>query len=96
MALKFSKESFSKYSIISDLLINIWDYNNPVHANCNICKIYEKWCVELEKEQWQTIFFDFEYVIDMIRSQNKSFINFGKISSADKNKIYFLLDIYKY
>ena len=32
----------------------------------------------------------------MIRSQNKDFINFGKISNADKNKIYFLLDKYKY
>ena len=95
MALKFSKESFSKYDI-SDLLINIWGYNDPVNANCDICKTYEKWCVKLPKERWQTNFFDFEYVIDMIRSQNKGFINFGKISSADKNKIYFLLDKYKY
>ena len=43
-----------------------------------------------------TNFLDFEYVTDMIRSQNKGFINFGKISNADKNKIYFLLDKYKY
>ena len=67
-----------------------------MHANCVVRKTYEKWCVELAKERWQTNFFDFEYVIDMVQKQNRGFINFGKISSADKNRIYFLLDKYTY
>ena len=59
-------------------------------------KLMRSGVLNLKKSNGKPFFFDFEYVIDMIRSQNKSFINFGKISSADKNKIYFLLDIYKY
>ena len=67
-----------------------------MHANFVVCKTYRKWCVELAKEWWQTNFFDFEYVIDTVQKQNIGFINFGKISSADKNRIYFLLDKYTY
>ena len=82
--LKLSKSNFQRLQI-SDLLINIWDYNHKSHLNCSICIQYEKWCLEVAKSKWQSEFLDFDYVISNIKQQSKQFFNFGKVSSANKN-----------
>ena len=51
--LKFTKNDFRKEDI-PDLLINIWTYNyyKPHCENCNACKIYCEWCIEILAERW--------------------------------------------
>ena len=56
--------------------------------NDPIVNQYQKWCVELAKERWLPQFFDFEYVIKILKEKNKSFYNFGRICSADRKAIY--------
>ena len=89
-AMKLSKPNFELLDL-PNLLINIWDYNDQMHANFPLCKQYEKWCTEVAKRHWQSGFFDFDYVISNIRQQNKKVFNFDKISSADRSMIYRLI-----
>ena len=44
--------------------------------------------VQEAKEQWQSYYKDFNYVIERLKKQDKKFYNFGRISSQDKNVIY--------
>ena len=88
--MKLSKANF-EFLHLPNLLIDIWDYNDQTHANCPFCKQYEKWCIEAAKTHWQSELFDFDYVISNIRQQNKKLFNFGKISSADRSRIYRLI-----
>ena len=86
--LKFSKRDFQLLDV-SNLLINIWEYNERGRKNqCLVCIQYEKWCIEVAQEKWKAIYLDFEYVIKNLQKQNKSFYNFGKISSQDRDAIY--------
>ena len=39
-----SKKIFERLDI-PDLLINIWEYIEDNHVNCDICRQYEKWCI---------------------------------------------------
>ena len=51
--LKFTKNDFRQEGT-PDLLINIWTYNYyKSHCeNCNACKIYCEWCIEILAERW--------------------------------------------
>ena len=86
--LKFSKRDFQLLDV-SNLLINIWEYNERGRKNqCLVCIQYEKWCIEVAQEKWKAIYLDFEYVIKNLQKQNKSFYKFGKISFQDRDAIY--------
>ena len=89
--LRLSKENFEHLDI-PNLLTNIWEYNDESHNNhtdCSICKQYEQWCIEVAKSKWQDEFKSFAFVIAQIRTQNKKVFDFGKVSSADRNMIYY-------
>ena len=55
--LKFTKND-SRQENTPDLLIDFWTYNyyKPHSENCNACKIFCEWCVEIleerRKEEW--------------------------------------------
>ena len=85
----FSKENFEWHDI-SNLLINIWGYNDPSYYDnlCTICKQYEQWCIEMARKKRWPEFKNFDFVISQIRAKNKKNFNFGNVSSADKNCIY--------
>ena len=87
--LKFSSVTFSRLDL-PNLLINIWEYNDERHKNCPICKQYKEWCIQVVKTQWQNSYIDFDYFIENIKNQNRLF-DFGKISSADRARIYGLI-----
>ena len=73
-----------------NLLINIWSYNDPSHYgnHCSICKQYENWCIEIAREKCRPEFKSFDFVISQIQTRNKRFLNFERISSAERNCIY--------
>ena len=54
-------------------------------------KQYEEWCIQVTKTQWQNNYIDFDYVIENIKNQNRKLFDFGKISSADRARIYRLI-----
>ena len=76
---------------IPNLLINIWSYKEEEHllnvGNCEICKQYKKWCIEIARSKRKPEFKSFSYVITQIQMQNKKLFNFGKISSQERNCI---------
>ena len=82
--MKFSKSDFLNLDL-PDLLLNIWCYAD--YLNDQRINQYCKWCVEAAVEQWQPDFFDFQYVIQNLKNNNRKFYNFGRICSADKNVI---------
>ena len=86
--MKFSKNGFPDLDL-SNLLINIWTYADHLHDPS--VKQYEKWCVELAKEKWQSHYLDFGYVIEMLKEKNKEFYDFGKISAVNRRIIYKLI-----
>ena len=57
-------------------------------GNCETCRKYEKWCIEVARSNWQPEFKSFAFVIAQIQIQNKKFFNFGNVSSADRNSIF--------
>ena len=74
---------------LPDLLLNLWDYVNPRHKDCNICLQYAKWQIELLPEHWlDDKYLDFGFVIESVIDGNKEFCDFEKIASCDKDTIY--------
>ena len=71
-------------------MINIWEYSDK--PNDPILIQYQKWCIEVAKQKWQPQFINFDYVIRNLKGQNKKFYDFGKISSADRDMIYRIID----
>ena len=86
----FSLDSFRQLDL-PNLLINIWSYSDPDHADCSICKQYKIWCITAAKEQWCDFFYDFHKVLTNLTTQNKKWHDFDKISSADRTIIYSFL-----
>ena len=73
---------------LPDLLINIWSYSD-VNYNFSILKQHKKQCIQIEKSNWRNErYMDFDFVIKNIEEQNTKFIDFGRISSANKANIY--------
>ena len=92
MAKKFplTKENFMQLEL-PNLLINIWEYNDLDHkdGDYDICRQYERWCIEAARSQWKPGFYkSFVFVITQIRCQNKHFFDFGQLSSANRNRCY--------
>ena len=87
----YTKQNFEHLDI-PNLLINIWGYNDEDHhlnvGNCEICRQYEKWCIEKARSKWQPEFKSSPFIISQIQMQNKKLFNFGKTGTAQRNCIY--------
>ena len=91
MRLTFSKDDF-KLVDTPELLINLWNYNYFLnHKHCHICKIYSGYCKEILKGRWDSIWGDYNEVIEKIESTNKNVINMGNYSSKTKWAILYRL-----
>ena len=87
MAIKFSKETFSRLDL-ADLLLNVHSYAHTTATPSEIEKQYAKWCGELVAESWSLRYMDYSFVIKTIFYQNKNIIDLGKVPSCDKHLIY--------
>ena len=68
-----------------ELLINLWNYNYYLnHKHCHVCKIYFGYCKEIFKKRWDSIWGDYDEVIEKIENTDKDFINLGNYSSMRK------------
>ena len=96
--LPLSKQNFEHLDI-PNLLINIWSYNDDSHRNCSVCKQHGRWCIEVakkKKKKWFPSFIDFDFVIQNLKRQKKIFgFDFGKVCSADRNKIFVVISKFK-
>ena len=91
MRVTFSKDDF-KLVDTPELLINLWNYNYFLnHKHCHICKIYSGYCKEILKGRWDSIWGDYNEVIEKIESTNKNVINMGNYSSKTKWAILYRL-----
>ena len=63
----------------------------PDHKHCHICKIYSGYCKEILKGRWDSIWGDYNEVIEKIESTNKNVINMGNYSSKTKWAILYRL-----
>ena len=91
MRVTFSKDDF-KLVDTPELLINLWNYNYfPNHKHCHVCRIYSGYCKEILKERWDSIWGDYNEVIEKIENTDKNFINMGNYSSKTKWAILYRL-----
>ena len=72
-----------------DKLLNIWSYNNldGPSKKCRTCKKYSNFCEMLLREQWKPNWGDFEFIIEKIKNNDKTFIDLSEISSMNRWKI---------
>lgn len=87
MHLKFSKETFSRQDL-PNLLINIWSHSRPGYRSKPILKIYCNLCIECAREKWSGKYLGFDFVINNLKQNKKKIYDFGRISSAETNIIY--------
>ena len=54
-----------------NLLINVWTYNyyKPHCQNCNACKIYTEWNVEILAERWKEEWGDMNNAIERLKKK---------------------------
>ena len=89
MALKFNMNSFMELDT-PNLLINIWSYSTnliEINPNCNICKTYRKYCMQIVRERWIPKWGKFNKVMKNITINNENFINLSKYSSDNRHRI---------
>ena len=79
--LKFSKE------------INISSYVEYIKHD-RVLNQYCQWCIDCAGEKWSDEYMNFIFVINNLLRNNKNFADLGKISTADKNKIYCIIKKY--
>ena len=84
--LKFTKNDFRQEDT-PDLLINIWTYNyhKPHCENCNACKIYCEWCIEILAERWnEEQWGDMNTAMEKLKKNDENFININLFSNETK------------
>ena len=83
--LKFTKNDFREMDT-PNLLINIWTYNyyKPHCQNCNACKIYTEWNVEILAERWKEEWGDMNNVVEKLKKNDKDFININNYSGDSR------------
>ena len=56
-----------------NLLINVWTYNyyKPRCQNCNACKIYTEWNVEILAERWKEEWGDMNNTVEKLKKMIK-------------------------
>ena len=83
-----TKENFQNLDL-SNLLINIYSYAKDLKDP--IIYQYSNLCIECARKLWTDQYHYFENVNEKFLSHNKNYINFGKISSDERNIIYYLI-----
>ena len=89
MALKFNLKSFEELDT-PNLLINVWSYSenlNKINPDCNKCKTYRKYCLQILRRRWNWKWGFFNEVISNIKSNNENFIDLSRYSSANRFQI---------
>ena len=83
--LKFTKNDFREMDT-PNLLINVWTYNyyKPHCQNCNACKIYTEWNVEILAERWKEEWGDMNNVVEKLKKNDKDFININNYSGDSR------------
>ena len=83
--LKFTKNDFREMDT-PNLLINIWTYNyyKPHCQNCNACKIYTEWNVQILAERWKEEWGDMNNVVEKLNKNDKDFININNYSGDSR------------
>ena len=68
--LKFTKNDFCQENT-PDLLIDFWtcNYYKPHSENCNACKIFCEWCVEILEERWKEEWGDMKNAIEKLKKE---------------------------
>ena len=68
--LKFTKNDFRQENT-PDLLIDFWtcNYYKPHSENCNACKIFCEWCVEILEERWKEEWGDMKNAIEKLKKK---------------------------
>ena len=91
--LKYSKKDFVECDF-PDNILNLWSYHvlKEYYKKCVMCQTYSKSIVDISKDQWLPKHGDFEFVIDKIIQNDKSFYDFSKMSTSDR---WTVLDILK-
>ena len=83
--LKFTKSDFREMDT-PNLLINVWTYNyyKPHCQNCNACKIYADWNVEILAERWKEEWGDMNNAVEKLKKNDKDFININNHSEYSR------------
>ena len=83
--LKFTKHNFREMDT-PNLLINVWTYNyyKPHCQNCNACKIYTEWNVEILAERWKEEWGDMNNAVEKLKKNDKDFININNHSEDSR------------
>ena len=70
--LKFTKNNFREMDT-PNLLINVWTYYyyKPHCQNCNACKIFTKWNVEILAERWKEEWGDMNNAVEKLKKTIK-------------------------
>ena len=73
----------------SDLIANIWRYNNePVHQPaCLACKTYCEYCIQALREMWEEEWGDFEFAVGKFKTCDKSLLGTGQFQSENMHLI---------
>ena len=83
--LKFTKNDFREMDT-PNLLINVWTYNyyKPHCQNCNACKIYADWNVEILAERWKEEWGNMNNAVEKLKKNDKDFVNINNYSEDSR------------
>ena len=83
--LKFTKNDFREMDT-PNLLINVWTYNyyKPHCQNCNACKIYADWNVEILAERWKEEWGNINNAVEKLKKNDKDFVNINNYSEDSR------------
>ena len=83
--LKFTKSDFREMDT-PNLLINVWTYNyyKPHCQNCNACKIYADWNVEILAERWKEEWGNMNNAVEKLKKNDKDFVNINNYSEDSR------------
>ena len=64
-----------------NLIINIWTYNDRefVLPCCTVCFIYSEWYTVTLKEKCQEEWGDFDFVVEKLKNNDRSFVDLENI-----------------
>ena len=83
--LKFTKHNFREMDT-PNLLINVWTYNyyKPHCQNCNACKIYADWNVEILAKRWKEEWGNMNNAVEKLKKNDKDFVNINNYSEDSR------------
>ena len=80
----FTLEDFLKVEIV-DLVQNIWILSD--NLNFDPCLKYVQYSIEALRRKWTDEYIDFHFLIGVLRTRNKQFLDLDRICDLEKNII---------